>query len=87
MLHSCDNKRVSLDAWDISGDIENGEKVTEIVCRAIEFVTETYKTNVYAIVSDNASVMVKMGNELDQTIWHSTCSSHTANLFAKSVLD
>lgn len=36
------------------------------------------------MVSDNASNMVKMGNNVD--IWHTTCNSHSGNLLAKGLV-
>lgn len=44
-----------------------------------------FNTNVYAVVSDNASNMLKMGRTVP--IWHSNCNSHIGNLLAKDVLD
>ncbi|KAK9701101.1 hypothetical protein QE152_g30834 [Popillia japonica] len=66
---------------------ENGETLAEIVRESMKMSKELYKTSIYAVVSDNASPMIKMGELLSHIIWHSTCSSHTANLLCKDVLD
>nr|CAI5854526.1 unnamed protein product [Callosobruchus analis] len=41
----------------------------------------------YAVVSDNASAMVKMGSLLKHCMWHSTCNSHTGNILVKDILE
>lgn len=45
---------------------------------------ELYNTKLYAVCSDNASNMVKMGKMSD--LWHVTCSSHSGNLLAKDLV-
>ena len=45
---------------------------------------EIYNTNIYAICSDNASNMRKMGSQIN--LWYSNCNSHTANLLAKELV-
>ena len=50
-----------LDSWDLTGVSENSENVTKVVNEASELAKEKYDTDVYAVVSDNASLMVKMG--------------------------
>ncbi|KAJ8967712.1 hypothetical protein NQ314_002658 [Rhamnusium bicolor] len=85
MLHNAGGSQAFLNAWDLTGDSETGEKLTEIVNKSVQFAKDLYNTTVYAIVSDNASAMLKMGRTVE--IWHSNCSSHTANLLAKDILD
>lgn len=46
-----------------------------------------YDTNVYAVVTDNASVINTMGKEISSPAWHSNFSSHTGYLLAKSMVD
>lgn len=85
MLHNAKGSQAFLNAWDLTGESETAEKLAEIVNKSIDMARELYKTNVYAVVSDNASAMIKMGKNV--AIWHSNCSSHTANLLAKDVMD
>lgn len=42
-------------------------------------------TNIFAIVSDNASPMISMSNR--SNLWYSTCNNHSGNLLAKSLVD
>lgn len=85
MIHNSSGPHFFLDSWDISHQSETGNEVSKVVDESIKLAKEIYNTNVYAAVSDNASVMMKMGRTIP--IWHSTCSSHTANLLAKQVVD
>lgn len=55
--------------------------------KSIAIIKEKYGVDCYAVVSDNASSMVKMGSLVKHAIWHSTCSSHTRNLLAKDILN
>jgi hypothetical protein len=82
MIHNSNGHQAFLNAWDLFGESETGEKVS-----SVELAKKYYNTTVYAVVSDNASVMIKMGNMLKHTIWHTTCNSHTANLLAKNVIN
>lgn len=73
MLHNIsDGKCTFLEAWDVSGETEDGNKVTELVNKAISTAEERFKTEVYAVVSDGASVMKKMGRSVK--VWHSIMS-------------
>lgn len=85
MLHNAGGFQAFLNAWDFTANSETGEKLTEIVNESIQLAKDFYNTTVYAVVSDNASAMLKMGRTIE--IWHSNCNSHTANLLAKDVLD
>lgn len=85
MLHNAKGSQAFLNAWDLTGESETSDKLTEIVNESIILAKELYKTEVYAVISDNAASMVKMGRNVP--IWHSNCSSHTANLLAKDVMD
>ena len=68
-------------------NVETAEKLAEIVSESVDIAKTLYSTNIYAVVSDNASAMVKMGKLTKHFVWHSNCSSHTGNLLAKDVLD
>ncbi|CAH0550875.1 unnamed protein product [Brassicogethes aeneus] len=85
MLHNAGGSQAFLNAWDLTGDSETGDKLSEIVNESIQMAKDLYNTRVYAVVSDNASAMLKMGRTVE--IWHSNCNSHTAYLLAKDVLD
>lgn len=85
MVHNATGFQAFLNAWDLTGESETGDKLTEIVNESIQLAKNLYNTSVYAVVSDNASAMLKMGRSV--IIWHSNCNSHTANLLAKDVLN
>lgn len=87
MLHNANGEQAFLQAWDMTGDSETADKLAEIVAESVDIAKELYSSNVYAVVSDNASAMVKMGKLAQHFIWHSNCSSHTGNLFAKDILN
>ncbi|KAJ3642007.1 hypothetical protein Zmor_028472 [Zophobas morio] len=80
-----EDRYVFLDSYDITGNSETGEELNEICNRSINLAIEKYKTEVFAVVSDNASNMLKMGR-LANKLLHTTCSSHTGNLLAKDVI-
>ncbi|KAJ8910589.1 hypothetical protein NQ315_013558, partial [Exocentrus adspersus] len=84
LLHNTQTKTtVFLDAWDISGGRE-GEKIAGAITQTFTSGKEKNNTNIYAVCSDNAANMMKMGRTVD--VWHSTCNSHTANLLAKQLV-
>lgn len=87
MIHCADGTQSFLNAWDLTLESETGERLSEIVQESIKLSKDIYDTTIFAIVSDNASPMIKMGGLVKHLIWHSTCSSHTANLLCKDVLD
>lgn len=85
MLHNAKGSTAFVNAWDVTEDYETSDKLIEIVNESIQIAKTLYESTVYAVVSDNAAAMIKMGKNI--TIWHSNCSSHTANLLAKDVLN
>lgn len=86
MIHNAENgKSVFLDAWDISKEKETGEKLLEIVNQLKTLAKQLYDTNIYAVCSDNAANMKKMG--MISGLWHVSCNSRTANLLAKEVVN
>lgn len=87
MLHTTDGAKAFLNAWDCTVESETGEKIAEIIAESKEIAKDKYNVEVYAVVTDNASAMVKMGNLLRHAVWSSTCNSHTGNLLAKDVVD
>lgn len=87
MIHCADGTQSFLNAWDLTLESETGEKLSEIILESIKMAKDLFNTKIYAVVSDNASPMIKMGELLEHRIWHSTCSSHTGNLLCKDVLN
>lgn len=68
-----------------TGESETCDKLSKIVDRCVEKAKNMYKTDVYAVVSDNASNMRKMGRNV--SLWNSTCNSHTGHLLLKNLVD
>nr|XP_022909870.1 uncharacterized protein LOC111420999 isoform X1 [Onthophagus taurus] len=86
-LQTVGGQRAFLNAWDLTGEAETAQKLVHIINEAIDLAKRTYHSQIYAIISDNASAMVRMGKDMNHCLWHSTCNSHTANLLAKDVQD
>lgn len=84
LLHSATGKAVFLDNWDLSEEKETGEKLAEIIEFAKIQAEQMYQTKIFAVISDNAANMMKMGRLTD--IIHLTCNSHLGQLLAKDVL-
>lgn len=87
MLHTANGEQAFLHAWDLSGESESGDRLAEIVTEAVNIAKAQFQTDVYAVVSDNASTMVKMGKLVNHFVWHSNCNSHTGNLLAKDMIN
>lgn len=73
-----------LESFDFTGISETGTELGKIVEVCVNFAKEKYNTEIYAVVSDNAANMMKMGRLAN--IWHLTCNSHTGNLLAKDLV-
>lgn len=86
IIHSSDGDNAFIDAVDLTGVPETGEELHEICNNSITIAKEKYNVDLYAVVSDNASNMKKMGR-LSTNLIHTTCNSHTGNLLAKDVID
>ncbi|XP_018403329.1 PREDICTED: uncharacterized protein LOC108780192 [Cyphomyrmex costatus] len=84
-IHTVMDKSVYLNSWDLTGIRETGEVLIKIVNEATEIAKNKFNIRIYAIVSDNASAMILMGNSVD--LWHVTCASHSGNLLAKSLVN
>lgn len=85
-LLKLDNKKfVFLGTWDFTIKSETGDELSTVVNTSIELAHEHYGVNVYVVVTDNASNMMKMGRTVD--IWHLTCSSHSGNLLCQTFVD
>lgn len=53
----------------------------------MDIAKDTYISNFFAVVSDNASNIIKMMKNLKHVLWHSSCIILTGNLLAKDVQD
>jgi len=84
LLHSATGEAVFLESFDLTGIRETGEELADIIEQCLKLALEKYQTHIYAVVTDNAANMMKMGRLT--TIWHLTCNSHTANLLAKDLV-
>jgi len=84
LLHSSNGEALFLESFDLTGTKETALELCYIVEKCISLALEKHNTNIYAVISDNAANMIKMGKLT--TIWHLTCNSHTANLLAKDLV-
>lgn len=84
MIHNADGHKLFVESWDLTGERETGDALTAIVEEAEIIVQSKYNTKLYAVISDNASPMIKMGKQVN--LWHATCNSHSANLLAKDLV-
>lgn len=55
-----------------------------IVEKRTFLVLEKHSTHICAVTSDNVANIIKTDKLV--SIWHLTCNSHTANLFAKDLV-
>lgn len=85
MLQTADGNSCFLESYDFSESSETGEALAEVCKKSVELAKQRYGTTVYAVVSDNAANMIKMGRLID--VWHTTCNSHTGNLLVKDIVD
>lgn len=75
--------------FDTSLEREDGETLATNIERAIQFAKDEYKTNVFAIITDNDSKIVcgaRLARNNDIKLWQTTCSSHSGNLLLKSCI-
>ncbi|EEZ99876.1 hypothetical protein TcasGA2_TC002658 [Tribolium castaneum] len=79
------DKCIFLEAYDVTTTPETGEKLSELCNLSVELAKTKFKTEIYAVVSDNAANMLKMG-KLTSDLMHTTCNSHTGNLLAKDLI-
>lgn len=83
-IHCAGSKGLFLNSWDMTGVSESGDELKRIVDEAVVLANDKFDIKIYAVVSDNASNMIKMGKNID--IWHITCHSHSGNLSAKALV-
>ncbi|KAL4084400.1 hypothetical protein QTP88_028223 [Uroleucon formosanum] len=84
MLHSSSGEAMFLESFDMTGVRETSTELCKIVESCIDLAKEKNNTDIYAVITDNAANMVKMGRL--STLWHLTCNAHTANLLAKDLV-
>ncbi|KAJ8924354.1 hypothetical protein NQ315_007150 [Exocentrus adspersus] len=81
--NSNSNKHMFLHAKDFGSTSELEENLFEIIEESKLIARETYNTRVYAVVSDTASDMRRIGKS--SNLWYSNCNSHIANLLVKDI--
>lgn len=64
MIHCTKGPNQFVDAQDISGEAEIGEKLTKIVNKSVTNAKNLYENDANAVVSDNAVNMKKMGRSV-----------------------
>eukprot|EP00102_Acyrthosiphon_pisum_P013165 XP_008182630.2 PREDICTED: uncharacterized protein LOC100570070 isoform X2 [Acyrthosiphon pisum] len=84
MLHAATGETLFLESFDFTGISETGTELAKIVEVCVTLAKEKYNTEIYAVITDNAANMMKMGRLA--SIWHLTCNSHTGNLLAKDLV-
>lgn len=88
MLATSNDQKIFLESFNFSTLRETGDNLFDAVQQAIVLAKDRYDTVVYAMLTDNAFNMQKMGkganNFLD--ILYSTCNAHSANLLAGDIL-
>ncbi|XP_072745840.1 uncharacterized protein [Anoplolepis gracilipes] len=84
-IHTVMDNSMYLNSWDLTGIRETEDALTKIVDEATEIAKSKFNIRIYAVVSDNASAMILMGNSVN--LWHVTCASHSGNLLAKSLMN
>lgn len=85
MLHCADGSCLFLESFDFTEDRETSERLCEIVQQCKKKAWDIHRTEIFAVVTDNASNMRKMGRNVP--IWNLTCNSHTGELLAKDLVD
>lgn len=85
ILQTADGTLSFLDSRDLTGVSETGSVLATICEESIALAKERFNTEVFCVVSDNAANMMSMGRQTQ--LFHSTCSSHTANLLAKDIVN
>ncbi|CAD6240967.1 GSCOCG00012602001-RA-CDS [Cotesia congregata] len=85
IIHTANEESFFLNSWDFTSISENTIQLTKVIEEAVNLAKTNYNKNIYAVVSDNAPVMVAMGKAVN--LWHAGCSSHNGNLLAKDLID
>lgn len=83
-IQTADGNNMFLNSWDFSELRETGDELVRVIDEAVSMAKEKFNADIYAVVSDNASPMMRMGRLVQ--VWHTTCHSHSANLLLKSLV-
>lgn len=88
MLASSNDQKIFLESFNFSTTRETGDNLLDAVQQAVVLADERYGAVVYAILTDNAFSMQKMGRDANNLldILYSTCNAHSANLLAGDIL-
>ncbi|XP_015120960.1 uncharacterized protein LOC107043818 [Diachasma alloeum] len=84
-IQTQDGNSMFLNSWDFSELRETGDELATVIDEAVAMAKQRFNIDIYAVVSDNASAMMRMGRLVQ--VWHSSCHSHSANLLLKSLVD
>lgn len=87
MLATSNDQKIFLKSFNFSTLRETGDNLFDAVQDAIALAKERYGAEVYAILTNNAFSMQKMGNaSRSMNILYSTCNANSANLLAGDIL-
>lgn len=78
-------RNIFLDSWNFSKIRETGDALAIFANECIQVALNDFNIDIYAVITDNASNMKRMGQLIDK--WHLTCNSHSGNLLFKSLID
>ncbi|XP_015115596.1 uncharacterized protein LOC107040163 [Diachasma alloeum] len=81
-IYTKDKRSIFLNSWDFTELRETGDQLANVIDEAVSMSKARFKMNIYGVVSDNASAMMRMGKLV--SVWH-TCLSHSGNLWLKSL--
>lgn len=84
-IQTQDGNSMFLNSWDFSELRETSDELARVIDEAAAMAKEKFNVDIYAVVSDNASTMMRMGRLVQ--VWHTTCHAHSGNLFLKSLVN
>lgn len=84
LLQVASGEALFLESFDLTGIKDAGKELAEIVNTCIDLALNRHNTHIYAVITDNAANMVRVGKLTE--IWHLTCNSHTGSLLAKDLV-
>lgn len=83
IVRTTNGHNVFLELFNFSEARKTGEALTEVANDCINIAARDFNTNIYAVSTDNASNMMRMGRNLP--VWYVTCNSHSGNLLFESL--
>lgn len=87
VLISAEREQTFLQACHLTDESETkGKNLTNILLESMDIAKKSYLTEIYAVVCDYKGTMKIMDTNEENFVWHSSCSSHIANLFAKDII-